>query len=236
MKRKLYCVTCGTERNPKCKPGQCQDCRTKENRIRKREEEILYLESIGYKVIDSKPILNKHLKPVYNLIRIECGHDFSAVFGNIQKQLIEYGMLPCSVCGKEIQKNKTIERNKLGCPEKAKEAFAKYNMLRSAEALERYQSKEYNDFIEYTKYVRFLSDKTFCEHYYEINPQNLKRGKDYHLDHIVPIYYCFHNNISAEKCASAENLQLLSNEENRQKHHKLNDASYILLEKWSNVS
>jgi len=232
MRRKVYCITCGKERNYKCKPGQCQDCRTKENRISKRQSEKEYLESVGYKVILPDPILNHHLKPVYNLVRTECGHEYTATYGNIRKQIIMTGITPCSICGVETKRQKIIDRNKQGCPEKAKEAFARYNAIRSQEALERYQSKEYLDFIEYTKYVRFLSDKTFCEHYYEINPHNLKRGKDYHLDHIVPIHYCFHNGILAEQCASKENLQLLSTIDNREKHHKLTEESLQLLKVW----
>ncbi len=233
MRRKVYCITCGIERNPKCKPGQCQECRTKDKQTSKRQSEKEYLESIGYELVNDEPFINKHLSPVYTLIRKECGHEYTATYGNIRKQIITTGISPCSICGKETQKQKLIERNEQGCPEKSRIALAKYNAIQTKEALERYQTVEYKSFLEYAKSVRFLSEKTFYTFYYEINPHNLKRGKEYQLDHIVPIHYCFHNNISIEQCASKENLQMLSTFENRKKHHRLDEKSKVLINEWS---
>lgn len=59
-----------------------------------------------------------------------------------------------------------------------------------------------------------------------------KRGKDFHLDHIVPIQYGYRNNISPELIGGKENLQILTRDENFKKGLKITDKAKELLNKW----
>lgn len=57
-------------------------------------------------------------------------------------------------------------------------------------------------FNAYKKKVMFLSNKNFYD------TEN-KRSRQYHLDHIVSISYCFKNNIPEEICSDIRNLRLI---------------------------
>jgi hypothetical protein len=63
---------------------------------------------------------------------------------------------------------------------------------------------------EYRTKVRRLTEQTYKQHKFEINPLNLKRGmKTFHLDHRMPIIEGFLQGIPAEQIAAKENLQIL---------------------------
>lgn len=73
----------------------------------------------------------------------------------------------------------------------------------------------------YSKQVRNLTEKTYRNSKDIINPLNVPRGQNlYELDHIVPIFYGFQNNIPIELIASIENLQMLNMKQNRVKGKK----------------
>lgn len=75
-----------------------------------------------------------------------------------------------------------------------------------------------SDWQCYSRNVRNLTKKVYNEHKDIINPQNLSRKRgEYELDHIIPVYYGFINNIPAELISSVDNLQMLTMMENRQK-------------------
>lgn len=208
MRKLNTCITCGTERNPKAKIGQCQNCRTKSQRDQRTIEEKAYLVDHGYEVLSDEPTLCKHGKPNYTVKLKSCGHIFSSRFQNIQKQISLRGKSPCNTCG-------------------GKERMAK--------ALDGYIEKygrEYNleEFEAYSKIVRKQSEKTYRLHKNTINPLDLKRGKtDYHLDHIVPIVECFKRNIPIQIAASLDNLQILSYHDNLSKNTNFNENHPILV-------
>lgn len=80
------------------------------------------------------------------------------------------------------------------------------------------KSIEYKEsFEKYRDSIRKISNENFVKFYYKINPTNLKRGNDYHLDHIISIYEGFINNIPIEYIASPNNLRIISAIENRKK-------------------
>jgi hypothetical protein len=239
LKTKNFCIKCGVPRHPKAKEGLCNDCIWESNKsdlIQRSTDQVL---SWGYKIIDYSFDKNKHL--TFNLITPCCGTKFFTVHGNLVKGILNFqnkglNRVPCPSCGARLKSELLSERNKKGCPEKSLKVLKNYNAIRTAHALQRHQSQQYNDFRFYASYVRYLSNKTFNKHYYLINPLGLKRENDFNLDHIVSIHYCFHNNISAIQCSSKENLQILSNIENRQKHHHLSDRSLEVLEAWNKSS
>ncbi|PPD55684.1 MAG: hypothetical protein CTY12_00060 [Methylotenera sp.] len=74
---------------------------------------------------------------------------------------------------------------------------------------------------KYSKKVRNLTEQVYRKHKSIINPLNLLRQQYYYeLDHIVPVFYGFLNQIPEYLIASVENLQLLKMEHNRTKGRK----------------
>lgn len=76
----------------------------------------------------------------------------------------------------------------------------------------------------YRETVRKLSNHNFRKYYHDINPLNLKRGKDWHLDHIISIAAGFANNIPAAQIADPSNLRIISAKDNRSKNVYTCDA------------
>lgn len=64
-------------------------------------------------------------------------------------------------------------------------------------------------YAEYKAYVRHLTEQTFRKHYYYINPEDLNRGLEVHLDHIYSVYDGFCNNVDPRIIAHRDNLRML---------------------------
>lgn len=105
----------------------------------------------------------------------------------------------CKKCGYEQQVKTKIEQNSISDP------------------------KLKNKFDIYRDNVRKLSNDNYQKFYYDINPNNLSRGKDYHLDHKFSILDGFLSDKLPEEIAHPSNLQIISAKENRSKGSK----SYI---------
>lgn len=71
-----------------------------------------------------------------------------------------------------------------------------------------------SDWEVYRNAVNKLTNKSFNDYYWEINPNNIKRGKEYHLDHIYSVYDGFINGISIEIISSWINLRLIDCKKN----------------------
>jgi len=80
-------------------------------------------------------------------------------------------------------------------------------------------------FVKYTMEVRKLSDYNFIKYYHDINPLNLKRGKNFHLDHIISITYGFIHNMPVAQIASPKNLRVISATENRKKNIYIDESA-----------
>ena len=102
----------------------------------------------------------------------------------------------CKKCGYEQQINTKIENGIINDPE----LKDKFNLYRET--------------------VRKISNENFQKYYYDINPDNLKRGKDYHLDHKFSILDGFLSKKSPEEIAHPSNLQVISSKENQIKGTK----------------
>lgn len=85
------------------------------------------------------------------------------------------------------------------------------NMERTSNAL-----KKLSGFQKYLKTVRVLSEQTYRDNEQKLTlGGKLVRGKGkYHLDHIIPITFCYANAIPEDVCAHVENLQLLNEFDN----------------------
>jgi hypothetical protein len=84
-----------------------------------------------------------------------------------------------------------------------------------------------DDFIHYCDLVKNLSNQNYGKYYDYINPTNIKRSNDYHLDHIYSKKYGFDNNIPIWIICHPCNLQMLHYSENCSKgsdcHHSLDE-------------
>lgn len=72
----------------------------------------------------------------------------------------------------------------------------------------------------YRKSVWDITNKEFHKHYHKINPSNIKRGLQNHLDHKYSIQQGWHNNIPAEVIGAWVNLRILPHRENRSKTNR----------------
>jgi len=91
-----------------------------------------------------------------------------------------------------------------------------------------YSEEDIKNIENYESNVEQLTNQNFHKYYYLINPNNLKRGKDYHLDHIYTIIDGFKNNILPEIVASPINLQMLTAFDNISKHSRSDMTKEIL--------
>lgn len=76
--------------------------------------------------------------------------------------------------------------------------------------------------LEYSRKVRWISEKTYRANIKTLNPANHIRGRmgipgAYQLDHIKSVKDCFLEGMTAEQAGALENLQMLTWEHNRQK-------------------
>jgi len=77
-----------------------------------------------------------------------------------------------------------------------------------------------DEFNLYRDTVRKLSNENFQKFYYDINPNNLPRGENYHLDHKFSILDGFLSKVPPEEIANPSNLQIITSSENRIKGSK----------------
>jgi len=79
------------------------------------------------------------------------------------------------------------------------------------------------DIPEYEKYQRAIwkiTNQQFVEHYYKINPTNIRRGPLQHLDHKYSIQQGWLNNVSPETIGGWKNLQILPAKQNQSKSNR----------------
>jgi hypothetical protein len=98
-------------------------------------------------------------------------------------------------CGKRCRK--CYEKNKLDCAIKYKNGWGRYHFL-----VWHYSEKSYKTFKEI------------------INPNNYKRGKEYHLDHKYSIYEGFSNNVPPKIIGGYRNLEVIDSFSNLSKGKK----------------
>lgn len=163
------------------------------NNLRTRNIEVIGIVEPGQLHLTTKKLKFKNT---------ECGHTFETYPGNVLHRNID-----CPTCGK----NKRSEQLTQTVIDRHEE------WVKTASEWKIYKSK-----------VTSLTVKTYNKYKDQINPNNLPRGKAgilgaYHLDHLVPIRYCFDNNIPESVCAHHTNLQMLSWEANIGAQDKLKE-------------
>jgi hypothetical protein len=217
-KRQLrICDTCGAQEETFSKVSTCEACFLKIKTASKIQAEKMHLISLGYKVI-GEPILSKSNHRQYTLIPPCCEIEFAPTYGNVLKQLALLGKPPCANCGGKARMNK---------------AMAAYVQMHTAD----YDLEKFED---YRLKVRRLSGREYECWRHVINPMDYPRGHGigmWHLDHKVPIIWCFKNDIPAEVASAAQNLQMLSSVDNLKKSGKLlSDADARIILRESSIS
>lgn len=165
--------------------------------------EISLFETNRYAVL-SGPTYDKFNKRWYTVKTPCCGNSWSVRSDNFAKLLKnakdKNQPMPCGSCGPKHRMNTALK----GYMEK----YARdYNL---------------NEYQDYMKATRQLSDKMYKLFKHEINPENHRRGKfQYHLDHKFPIIECFKQGWSIMEAAAPSNLQMLPWNENLSKSNKI---------------
>lgn len=183
---------------------KCDAARREEQKNGTRLQNIEKLQARGFQILsewDGTTGRGKEGKSIPVTVRnTQCGHTFTSS----SKNLLTRG-IKCSVCATE-QRTQTLNTNSKDRSDEWK---------KTADLWEKYRSK-----------VRSLTRKTYKKHKHIINPTNLLTGKAgtegaNHIDHIVPIRYCYENNIPEAVCAHHTNLQMLGWRENVGSRDKL---------------
>ena len=90
-----------------------------------------------------------------------------------------------------------------------------------------YEQKKFDNAVKYKNgwerysfLVWYYTEKNYKTYRNTINPKNIKRSKNYHLDHKYSISEGFKNNVDFRVISSKENLEILTMEENLSKQNK----------------
>ena len=167
----------------------CNEQRKDQQKEEQLQKDIINLNNRNIQVLSKiKPGMLHVTTIKVTFKNTQCGHTFETYPGNVIHKNID-----CPICG--------IETRKAQLTQTSKDRSDLYQL--TATEWQKFKSKVYS-----------LTRESYTTHKSNINPTNLKRGKAgvdgaHHLDHIVPVRYCFNHNIPAELCAHHENLQML---------------------------
>ena len=156
-----------------------------------RLDNIITVEDRGFDIISDwdGSRHDKHTQPINVTVKNhKCGHTFTSSAINLLSNKVN-----CPICNNK----------------RKREMLQQFNIDRQIE----YQ-KTASEWNIYRHKVYALTRQTYKNYSSTINPHNLFRGKAgvenaHHLDHIVPVRYCFNNDIPEEICAHQDNLQML---------------------------
>jgi hypothetical protein len=87
----------------------------------------------------------------------------------------------------------------------------------SKSAIQRYSATDRTLAEEYYNKVKLVTNENWYGHFHSINPNNMQRSRDLHLDHIYSISEGFKNNVPPEIIGHWTNLRLIPKKENSSK-------------------
>lgn len=185
----------------------CPECNTKritERNNVSRHQNIQTIKDKGLDVLSDwtgQRVADRDNTPVYITVKnTECGHIFTSTAINLLCTTTV-----CTVCGIKDRAEQLTQT--------------------SYDRSEEWQ-KTATEWKIYKSEVMKLSRKNYNKNKSTINPDNLPTGRAgtegaYHIDHIVPIKYCYIHNIPVELVAHPTNLQMLGWRENVGSRDKL---------------
>jgi len=180
----------------------CNNARRDDRCAETRSASLDALRARGIEVVDQNYDGRRHVVAgEYSKVRVrntKCGHEWECSPTNLFVNLVE-----CGVCGPTKRADILIAIQKIKSA-KWRETASEWHIYRSK--------------------VSALTKIAYNTHKKRINPNNLPRGKAgvdgaYHVDHRVPIRFCFDNNIPPEVCAGVDNLQMMGWRENLGSRH-----------------
>ena len=104
----------------------------------------------------------------------------------------------------------------------------------SKSAINRYLGTDRTLAKKYYNSVKLVTNRSWYENFYVINPERLQRSRDLHLDHIYSIAEGFVNNIPPEIIGHWTNLRLIPKIENSSKGAKCHKTQEQLFEDFFN--
>lgn len=191
----------------KFKHNGCPSCnseRVSKRNTTTRQQNIQTVLNKGLEILsewNGQRVSDKNNAPIYVTVRnIECNHTFTSNAVNLLTRNIT-----CTICGIKERSEKLTQTSKARSEEWQKTA---------------------SDWKIYKSEVTKLTKKNYKQHKNTINPTNLPTGRAgtegaYHIDHIVPIRYCYNNNIPVTIAAHPDNLQMLGWRDNVGSRDKL---------------
>lgn len=195
--------------------GGCPKCTRNahdKHKITKRTQNLQMLQDRGLEVLSNyngqyvEGTPGESIPVDVTVKNTNCGH----IFTSSSKNLLTRGVT-CPDCARKY-KNSVLTAN---------------SKARSEE-----WQKTASDWKLYKSSVTKMTRLAYKQHNHTINPLNLPTGKAgtpgaYHLDHIVPIRYCFDHSIPSNLCAHYTNLQMLGWRENVGSRDKIKDSASI---------
>lgn len=202
----IKCLSCGhmwkatplskIQTNRKYGVSGCPQCNTakRENRYKVRRKVALEsLQQRGIQVLTPGYDGRYHIvdNQTYTKVLVKnlnCGHIFECSPCNLLTMEVE-----CGICG----------------PQKRVEVLTRWSKANSTKwKLTATQWQKYKATVSALTRVQYRDFKLF------INPQDLPTGRAgtpgaYHIDHVVPVRYCFDNDIPESVCADHSNLQMI---------------------------
>jgi hypothetical protein len=200
LKHKMKCLVCDHQwaATPvskkqtfrKNRVSGCPNCNDKRKVKRKnlyQQRNIQVLKTRGIEILSNFTGLHTTITKL-KFINHNCGHTFETYPGNVINRGTD-----CIICGKQKRMEPLTK-------------WSKENSKRWRETASEWQ--------KYKATVGALTRQTYKIYKKQINPLNLFRGKAgvegaHHLDHVVPIRFCFENDIPPKICADSSNLQML---------------------------
>jgi len=194
--RNRVCTRCSASQMTRSKAEVCLLCTNAIRQERLAEEEQEMLEGLYINV--TGPVVDKYKHRTWTFVHPECGTKQTWVYGNILKRLKEDPKsVPCSYCGgRRRSKNAT------------------------AVSAENRKIKNPEGWPDYLYVVRRMTDEIYLLHKDQINPLNIVRSREYHLDHIMSIAEGYESGHPPEFIARKENLQMLKSFDNLSKGRK----------------
>jgi hypothetical protein len=195
---------------PVCCRSECT-----EKVLEKRKRNLQSLKDRGFEILsdwDGRRVNDISNVPTKVTVRnMKCNHRFTSEAKNLLARGVE-----CPICATQYKTNHlnaSVERRH-------------QKWIKTATSWQLYKS-------EVTSHTR----ATYLANKHTINPNNLpsgRAGKDgaYHLDHIVPVRYCFENDIPAKICSDLSNLQMIPWRENIASKARLKGKIPVIFEQF----